>query len=45
MIEMTRDASKRNTGTEAELAKAGFRFLRWGVDSGLGALNAEFIRA
>lgn len=45
MIEMTRDASKRNEGTEAALAKAGFRFLRWGVDSGLGALNAEYIRA
>ena len=44
MVEMTSGASKRNAGTEAALARAGFRFLRWGIDTGLGALNAEFIR-
>jgi FkbM family methyltransferase len=44
MIEMTKDSSKRNAATTAALAKAGFRFVRWGVDSGLGALNAEFVR-
>ncbi|MGH7036420.1 MAG: FkbM family methyltransferase [Stellaceae bacterium] len=44
MVEMTSGASKRNAGTEAALARAGFRFLRWGVDTGLGALNAEFVR-
>jgi FkbM family methyltransferase len=45
MIEMTKASSKRNEATRAALAKAGFRFVRWGYDSGLGALNAEFIRA
>jgi FkbM family methyltransferase len=45
MIEMTRAASKRNAAIEAALAQAGFRFQRWGRDSGLGALNAEFARA
>ncbi len=44
MIEMTKDGSKRNDATNAALADAGFRFLRWGIDSGLGAINAEFVR-
>ena len=44
MIEMTKDPSKRNDATHAALEAAGFRFIRWGVDSGLGALNAEFAR-
>lgn len=44
MIEMTKDASKRNDATRAALEKVGFRFLRWGADSGLGAINAEFVR-
>lgn len=44
MVEMTSGTSKRNAGTEAALARAGFRFRRWGIDSGLGALNAEFSR-
>src|SRR5579863_5563653 len=45
MIEMTKSNSKRNEATRAALAKAGFRFVRWGYDSGLGALNAEFVSA
>lgn len=44
MIEMTKEPSRRNDATRAALAKAGFCFVRWGVDSGLGALNAEFAR-
>jgi len=44
MIEMTKAPSKRNDATRTALEKAGFRFVRWGVDSGLGALNAEFAR-
>jgi FkbM family methyltransferase len=44
MIEMTKDGSKRNDATVAALAQGGFRFVRWGIDTGLGALNAEFAR-
>jgi len=45
IVEMTKESSKRNDATRAALDRAGFRFLRWGTDSGLGALNAEFMRA
>ena len=44
MIEMTTGSSKRNEAIVAALEKGGFRFRRWGVDTGLGAINAEFAR-
>lgn len=44
MIEMTEASSKRNDATEAALKAAGFRLVRWGPESGLGARNAEYAR-
>lgn len=45
MIEVDKGGSARDEAIFKTLDGFGFRFVRWGVDHGLGAINAEFERA
>jgi FkbM family methyltransferase len=45
IVEVDNDGGARTKAIFDRLAGHGFSFVRWGVDHGLGAINAEFARA